>query len=218
MTHVNRGKNFIHILLQLLVDLRGLYHRIITEMDTFRCGSIIASYQILINILCHEGNHGSCCLTDGYQCSIQSHISIDLILRHAFCPETFSASSYIPVTHIIYKFFQQSCSFRNTVGTQIFINAFNNQIQFGQKPLVHNGQLLIIQSVFCCIKFINIGIQYEESIGIPECTHEFSLSFRYCRIMETFGQPGCGACIEVPADSICTMFLQCFHGINSIAF
>ena len=43
-------------------------------------------------------DYRSCCFTDGYQRSIQSHISIDLILLHSLCPETFTASSYIPVT------------------------------------------------------------------------------------------------------------------------
>ena len=33
-----------------------------------------------------------------------SHICIYLILFHSFCPETVTATSYIPVTHIIYKF------------------------------------------------------------------------------------------------------------------
>ena len=113
-------------------------------MDALRSGLIDTAYQVAVDLLCHERDHRSCCFTDGYQRSIQSHICIDLILLHSLCPETFTASSYIPVTQIIYKLLQCFCSFRNAVICQVVINCSNGGIQFGQDPAIHNRQRFLI--------------------------------------------------------------------------
>ena len=84
-------------------------------MDTFRSIFVNTSYQVLVDFLCDERNHRRCRLADGYQSSIQSHISVDLILFHSLCPETFAASSYIPVAHVIYKFLKSSGCFRDLI-------------------------------------------------------------------------------------------------------
>ena len=61
-------------------------------------GDSYAADEVSINILCHKRDHRGCSLGSCHKSCIQCHVSVDLILLHALCPETFPASSYIPVT------------------------------------------------------------------------------------------------------------------------
>ena len=119
-------QKLFHVCFQIFVDPCFVYSWEVAEMDTLRSIFIHASYQVLIDVFCHERDHRSCCLGDGYQCMVQSHVSIDLILLHSLCPETFTASSYIPVTHLIYKFLECSCCFRDLVVCQIIVYSLNS--------------------------------------------------------------------------------------------
>ena len=136
-------------------------------MDTDRSCSIVGTNQVLVDIFCHEGDHGCCCLGYSYKCSIQSHVSIDLILLHSLCPETLTASSDIPVTHIIYKVLKNSCCLRDTIVIQMIIHTLNHGVHSGKEPLIHYSKLIIFQSIFGCIESIDICIENEECIGVP---------------------------------------------------
>ena len=186
-------------------------------MDTFRSALVHASYQVLIDLFCHERDHRRCRLTDLNQCCVQSHVSIDLILFHSLSPETFTASSYIPVTHIVYEALKCLCSLRDLVVGQVIVYCLDCGIELRQKPFIHNGQLVVFQCVFCCIEIIDIRIQYEERIGVPQCSHELSLTFYNGFSVETVRKPWCTVDIEVPADRICSVFLQCVERINCIS-
>ena len=187
-------------------------------MNTFRSIFVDTAYQIAVDILCHKRNHRSCCLRDGHQSCIQCHISIDFILGHTFCPETLPAPSDIPVAHLIHKILQRSRTLRNPVVFQILIHTFYYRIQLRQQPFVHNRQLVIIQSIFCRIKFINIRVQHEKCVGIPQSTHEFTLAFHNRFSMETVRQPWSAVHIEIPADCVCTVISQRVKRVNRIAF
>ena len=129
LTHLSQNydlQKFFHVCFQIFVDPCFVYSWEVAEMDTLRSIFIHASYQVLIDVFCHERDHRSCCLGDGYQCMVQSHVSIDLILLHSLCPETFTASSYIPVTHLIYKFLECSCCFRDLVVSQVIVYSLNS--------------------------------------------------------------------------------------------
>ena len=186
-------------------------------MDTLRSCFVQRSYKILVNVLCHERNHRSCSLGNCYQSCVKSHVRIDLILLHAFCPETLTAASYIPVTHLVYKALKCSCSLRNLIVVQIFVNGLYKCIQLAEEPFVHNRKLVIVKRIFGSIKVINICIKYKECISIPQCTHEFTLSFLNSLAMETVRQPWCTVDVEVPADGICTVCLKCIKRINCIS-
>ena len=186
-------------------------------MYGFRCIFIHRAHQIGIDLICHERNHGGCCLCSCHQCLIKGHIGIDLILFHALCPETLTAAANVPVTHIIYEALQSLCCFRDPVIAKILIHALHHGIHLRQEPLVHNGKLLIIQAVFCSIELIDICIKNKEGIGIPKGSHEFSLSLYNSLPVETVGQPGCGIAVEIPADRICAIFLQSIKRIYRIS-
>ena len=98
-------------------------------MNTLNCVFVNASYKVLVDFFCHERNHRSCCFGNCYQSSVQSHVSIDLILLHALSPETLTASSYIPVTHLIYKLLKSSCAFRDLVVCKAVIDSLHYRIQ-----------------------------------------------------------------------------------------
>ena len=196
----------------ILVDYRE-----VTQMDTLGSGCIIASYQVLVNILGHEGDHGCGCLTDVHQCGVQRHVGIDLILLHTLCPETLTAASYIPVTHLIDEVLQSLGSLGDTVLVQIAVYLSYGRIQLGQQPLIHYGQFVIFQCIFGSVKIVNIRIQYEECVGVPQSTHELTLSFLYGLAGESLRQPGCGTGVEIPTDGICTVGLQCVERIYRIA-
>ena len=98
------------------------YLREVAQMNAFRLGSVHAANQVLVDFFGHERNHGSGCLTEGNQTGVKCHVSVNLILLHALCPETLSASSYIPVAQIVHKFLKGSCGFGNFVIAEVVIH------------------------------------------------------------------------------------------------
>ena len=113
-------------------------------MHTDRSILVNGAYQITVNLLGHERNHRSSSLCNRYERGVQSHVSIDLILLHALCPETFSATTYIPVTHLINELEQCTCGLRNTVVLKMIINFLHYCVQLGQQPLIHYRQLIVL--------------------------------------------------------------------------
>ena len=97
-------------------------------MDALRSGLVQVTDQILVDRLCHKWDHRSCYLTYGNQSGIQSHISVDLILLHTLRPETLTASSDIPVAHVIYKILQGSCSLWDPVVRQVIVYLFDQGV------------------------------------------------------------------------------------------
>ena len=186
-------------------------------MDTFRCVLVNASHKVLVDILCHERNHRRCCFCSGHKGSVQGHISIDLILLHTFCPETLTASSHIPVAHLIHKVLQRAGCLRDAVVCQVVIHGLHQGVEPGQQPFIHNRKLVVFQFVFCRIKVVDICIQHKERVGIPQGTHEFTLSLLYSLAVETVRQPGCAVYIEIPADGISPIGIQSLKRINGIA-
>ena len=134
----------LHISLKLRVNMCLIHLREVTQMYALRCTWINRAYQIAVNILSHKWDHWCSRFGDRNKCGIKSHISIDLILLHSLCPETLTAATYIPVTHLIHKLLQCSCCLRDTICSQIFIHSLNGTVQTGQKPFIHNRKLVII--------------------------------------------------------------------------
>ena len=186
-------------------------------MNTFRCRAVKSAHEILVNTFRQKRNHRRGCFADCHKCCIQRHVCINLILLHSLCPETVAATAHIPVTHIIHKTLQCFCSLRNFVILQIVIHRFYCCIQTGQQPFIHNCKFIIIKCMLCWIKLVDLRIQNIKCIGIPKGTHEFTLSLDYCLSVETVRQPRRTVCIEIPADSICSVFFQCFKRVNGIS-
>ena len=117
-------------------------------MNALRSRLIHGAHQILIDILCHKRNHRRRTLADRHKRCVECHVRVDLILLHALCPETLTASSDVPVAHVIDEIIQRSCSLRNAVIGKVVIHFLNHRIQLGEQPFVHHGKLLIGKHIF----------------------------------------------------------------------
>ena len=90
-------------------------------MDALGSRFVDGAYQVLVDLLGHERNHGSRCLGNGHQRGVKGHVGIDLILLHSLCPETLTASSYVPVAHVVHEILEGSCSLGDPVVGQIVV-------------------------------------------------------------------------------------------------
>ena len=192
--------------------------RPIAEVNGFGSACIHLLHQIAVDFLCDEGCEGCCQFYHGFQNGIQCHISIDFILFHAFCPETLTASSYIPVGQVIQEINHCTGRLCQLVALQRFIHEFIQCLQLGENPFIHGSQLFVIQCVLCRIELIDFCVQDVESVCVPQRTHEFSLHFGYSLIIIARGQPRRGVCVEVPTNRICTLLIQCIPRVNNVAF
>ena len=186
-------------------------------MDTLRCVFIDASHEILVNLFCHERDHRSGSLGYCHKCCIQCHVCINLILLHSFCPKTLTASSYIPVAHVIYKLLEHTRRLWDAVIAQIIIDSFYHRVHLGKEPFIHYGKFFIFQRIFCRVELVDIRIENKECISIPQCTHEFSLSFCHGLSVEAVRQPRSAVDIEVPADCVGSVFLKGIERIYRIS-
>ncbi len=98
------------------------------------------------------------------------------------------------------------------------VHLAHNGVQFGQKPFVHDGQGLVVQCIFRCVKMINVRIQHKECISVPQGSHEFALSFLHGLSVEPVGQPGRAVDVEIPADRVRAVGLQRIKRIHRISF
>ena len=71
---------------------------------------------------------------------------------------------------------------------------------------------------FVASKLNNIRIQYEKCVRIPQCSHEFTLSFLNCLSMEPVRKPRCAVDIEVPADRVSSVSFKSLERINRVSF
>ena len=94
-------------------------------MDALRSRLIDIAHQILVDLLRHKRNQRRSHLADGHKRGVKGHIGINLILFHALCPETLTASSHIPVAHVIHKLLKCSGRLRDLVIAQIGVHGLD---------------------------------------------------------------------------------------------
>ena len=107
-------------------------------MDTLRSGGIDAAYQVLVDLLGHEGDHGRRRLGNVHQGGVEGHVGVDLILLHALGPEPLSAAAHVPVAHVVHEILEGSCRLRDPVVGKVIVHCLDHRIQLGQKPLIHH--------------------------------------------------------------------------------
>ena len=210
-------QHLLHLTLQLGVNGALIAYRVVAQVHALGSVLVQIANQILINVLSHEGNHGSGSLGSGDQRGVQGLVSVDLVLGQLFAPETLAAAAHIPVTHIIHKVLQSAGSFGDAVVFQIGVHFPNHGIQLGKQPLVHNRKGIFLPLVLVGIELVDIGIQHIECIGVPQGGKQLSLAFAHGLAGEALGNPRGGAGVEVPADGVCAVSGQCLKGVNSVA-
>ena len=152
------------------------------QVDALGSARIDAAHDILVDLLSHEGDHGSCALADVDQCSVQSHVRVDLVLLHALGPEAVTAAADIPVGHLVHECLQSGSRLGDPVLIQVRIRVPDHSVHAGKQPLIHDAELVIIQLILCGIKAIDIRIQSIERIGVPQSSEELALAFLNCLV------------------------------------
>ena len=91
-------------------------------MHALRSRLINISDQVLVDILAHERDHGSSHLRYSHESCVKRHVGIDFVLLHSLGPEALTASSHVPVAHIIHKVLKGSRSLRDPVISKIAVH------------------------------------------------------------------------------------------------
>ena len=211
-------QNLLHILLQLPVDPAFIRRGEVAEMDAFRRGGVETAHQIAVDILAHEGNHRGRQLGDGHQRGIQGHIRGDLILRHAGDPIALPAAADIPVAQLVHEFLQGAGGLGDFVVVQVGVHLKHEGVQLAEQPFVHDGQLRLVQRIVGCVKAVDVGIQNEESVRVPQGGEELALALLHRLGVEAVGQPRGGIGVEIPANGVRTVGGERFEGIDRVPF
>ena len=129
-------------------------HREVAQMDAFRSIFVNAAHQVLVDLFCHERNHRRRYLCDTVTSAVYSVIyALILSCSIPFRPETLTASSDIPVTHVIHKVLQRPCALRNPVICQVahplsLISVFS--LDSSHLSMTHSFSYS--SAIFCCVK------------------------------------------------------------------
>ena len=186
-------------------------------MDTLGSRGIDAPYDVLVDLLRHEGDHRSGAFADVHQRGVQRHVGIDLVLLHALGPEAVAAAADIPVGHLVHEALQRGCCLGDPVLVEIRVRILDHRIHSGQQPLVHDGQFVIIQRILRGIESVDIRVQSIERIRVPQCAQELALAFLHGLVGELVGQPGRAVGIEIPADRVGAVCLKSRERIYRVA-
>ena len=186
-------------------------------MNGFLRRRIHAAYQVTVDGLGDERNHRCRYLRERYQCGVERHVSIDLILLHALRPEALSRTTNIPVRHVVDEILHRVRSLRDTEVREVIIDFADHGVQLTEQPAVHDTEGRVVEAVLRRVEVVNVGVQNEECIGVPERRQELTLSLDDGLIMEAVRQPWCGVRIEEPADGVGAMLLERIHRVDCIA-
>ena len=213
----DNAENLVHCGFKFGIDPRFVNNGIIAQVDALGRILINASYEILINFLGHERNHGGGSLAYSNERGVKHHVCVYLVLRKSLYPITLSAAADIPVRHLVDKCIESLCRFGNTVVVKVIIDCFNGGIKARKEPLVHYIKLVVIYRVLCGVEVIYIRIENIESIGIPKSTHELALTLLNGFSVEAVRKPRSGVGVEIPADSVRAVLLECVERVNGVA-
>ena len=194
------------------VDLRE-----VAEVDRLRSRLVDAADEVAVDGLRHEWDHRRSGLGRRDECRVERHVGIDLILLHALCPEAAAAAADIPVRELVDKLLECLGRFRHAVVREVVVDILDHRVEAREAPLVHDRQLIVVERVLRRIEVVDVGVEHEECVRVPECAHEFALAFLDGIVVEAVRQPRCAVLVEIPADGVSAVLLQRLHRIDGIA-
>ena len=210
-------EDLVHGGFQRRVDPRLVDRRVVAQMHRFRRVLIDGADQVAVDILRHKGDHGGGGLGHGDQGGVQRHVGVDLVLGHALRPVALAASAHVPVGKLVHEVLQRLAGLRDAVVGQILIRGFHGGMQAAEHPLVHDGKLVVVQRIFGGVEFVDVGVQHEEGVGVPQGAHELALALLHRLAVEAVGQPRGGVGVEVPADGVRAVGGEGVEGIHGVA-
>ena len=122
-----------------------------------------------------------------------------------------------PVAHLLHKILQRPGSFWNPVILQMSVHRGDQGVETGQQPAIHHRQRLPVQGITGGVEIVDIGIEYKESVSVPQGGHKLALPLLHRLAVETIGQPGGGIAVEIPADGVRAIGIQRLKGIHRVA-
>ena len=211
------GEHFAHVLFELGVDVRLIDLREVAEMDGLRRILVDAADEVAVDGFRHERNHRCRGLDRRDKRRVERHVGVDLVLLHALRPETAAAAADIPVREFVDELLERLGSFRHAIVREVVIDVFDHRVEAREAPFVHDGQLVIVERVFRRIEVVDVRIEHEERIRVPERAHELALAFLHGIVVEAVRQPRRAVLIEIPADGVCAMLAERLHRIDGVA-
>ena len=210
-------EDLAHVLLEFLVNMCLIGLREVAEMDGFRCLLVDATDEVAVDGLRHERNHRCSGLGRRDECRVERHVGIDLVLFHALCPEAAAAAADVPVRELVDELLECLGGFRHAVVREVVVDILDHRVEAREAPLVHDRQLIVVERVLRRIEVVDVGVEHEERVRVPERAHELALAFLDGIVVEAVRQPRCAVLVEIPADGVSAVLLQCLHRIDGIA-
>ena len=173
--------------------------------------------EVLIDLFGKEGSEGRGQLGEGDEHGVQRGVCRRLVFRHALAPIALAAAAHIPVGEHVGKFLQGAGGVGDVIGGEAFVYRPDEGIQLGQDPLVHQRQFAAFQIVFGRIVAVDIGVEGEEGVAVPQRAHVAALRFGHRLGIEAGRDPRGAGSVEVPADGVCPLLVEDGPGIDDVA-
>ena len=133
----------LHLLLQLLVDLRLIAYREVCEVYALHLLTASHRDQIQEELIGIEGCDRCHQLSHCLQAGVQRLVSRELILRHATAPETTTVQAHIPVTQVVvHEIGDRTTRTGRLIVLQIAIHILDQAVEQREDPAVDLRALL----------------------------------------------------------------------------
>ena len=210
-------EHLVHLSLQLFVHAAFLIGGVQAQVDALRGGLVHGAHQVAVDFLAHKGGHGGGHLGGGHQRRVQGHKGGGAVVALRLGPEPGTAAAHVPVAHLVHKILEGTGGLGHLVGGEVVIHGLHGGVQPGEQPLVHHGELAVLQPVLGGVKVYNVGVHHKEGVSVPQGGEELLLPLNNGLLVEAAGQPGGGVGVEVPAQGVRAELLQGLHGVHGVA-
>ena len=165
-------------------------------------------YQIPVHTLRHERNVRGGYFAQRNEYGIKRGIRRRLVLGHSAAPVSLSAATNVPVGKFVREVLNISRRLESLVFGKSFIDYLYKSVEFGQYPLVHKREFAFFNIVFRRVVFVDVRVQHEKRVSVPERSHKFTLTFGNRLFVESRRKPRRAARVEVPSDSVRALFVE----------
>ena len=174
-------------------------------------------HEILVHLFGDKGSKGRRQFCQRHQNGVQRRVSRRLVLRHLLAPVALAAAAHVPVGEHVAKILQGARAVGDLVCGEPLIHPRDQSVEFGQDPAVHDAQSAGFQIVFARIVPVDLGIEHEKGVGVPERAHVFSLRFGHGLLVKAGRQPGRAGSIEIPTHGVGALLIQNAPRIYDVA-
>ena len=210
-------ENILHAAFEFGVDARLVADGEIAQMHRFGRFGIERRHEVLIHHLRHEGRIGREELGKRCKDGVERRICRRLVLRHVAAPIAVAAAADVPIAEHVAKILDLARAVRDVVLREHPIDVAHHRVEAGEHPAVHEGELALFKLEFGRIVFIDLGIEREEGVGIPERALELTLHLADGFRPEAGRDPRRGVGVEVPSDGVGALLVEHRPGIDDVA-